>query len=82
MQAFGQESWKDDREVSWLFVMLGLPGISSTFPCLGGPPLCGPCGPVLTASGLPTESLLSHPLSVEACGTGSQPGQPRDPSPK
>lgn len=48
----------------------------------GGPPLCGPCGPVLTASGLPTESLLSHPLSVEACGTGSQPGQPRDPSPK
>lgn len=42
MQAFGQESWKDDREVSWLFVMLGLPGISSTFPCLGGPSIVWP----------------------------------------
>lgn len=37
VQAFGQESWKDYRVVSWLFVVFWPPGISSTFPCLGGP---------------------------------------------
>lgn len=74
MQAFGQESWKDYKVVSWRFVMFWPPGISSTFPCLGKShcvALADQCSP-------PPAS----PLSVAACGTGSQLGQLRDPSPK